>query len=314
MFRFYRFLSVFLVLLLSVACVSTDDTVSLPSDEEVTLPAQAKVTNVGAKIFYGEEGGNTLSGRTALQPLVYTVADPNNTAGLSEEAVDHYFGKAENGEVHSYSRSFQQTFDSKGLEAVVYDTRTDAKRIYLTFDCGYENGNTEIILDALKEKNVPAAFFCTLHEIKSSPDLIARMINEGHIVGNHSVTHADFTEISRTEMAEEIIGFDTYLRENFGYSSLFFRFPEGRYNDSAVQLANSLGFTCVFWSAAYSDWDTAKQKGASYAFEQVTKQLHPGVILLLHSVSSDNAEAMGDIIDYARNEGYTFCPLTELYN
>ena len=312
MLRFYRFLSVFMVLLFAVGCVSTDDTVTLPTDADDTLPVQASPSVVGQKVFYGDAGGDTLTGLCALPPFAYTVADPDNTAQLSETAVDHYFGKAENGEVHRYSRSFQETFDSKKMDAIVYDTRTDKKRIYLTFDCGYENGNTEKILDTLKEKQVPAAFFCTLHEIESSPDLIVRMINEGHIVGNHSVTHADFSGISRTQMAQEIVGFDTYLRKNFGYSSLFFRFPEGRYNDSAIQLANSLGFTCVFWSAAYSDWDTAKQKGADHAFSQVTKQLHPGMILLLHSVSSDNAEAMGDIIDYARANGYEFCSLEEL--
>ncbi len=309
-----RFISFLLVFLLCAGCTSTDDTVPLPTNEDSTLPVQAMPSAVGQKVFYGEADGDTLTGLCALPPLEYAVADPQNTVALSETAVDHYFGKAENGEVHRYSRSFQETFDSKKMDAVVYDTRTDKKRIYLTFDCGYENGNTAKILDTLKEKNVPASFFCTLHEIKSSPDLIARMISEGHIVGNHSVTHADFSQINRTEMAEEIVGFDTYLRENFGYSSLFFRFPEGRYNDNAIDLANSLGFTCVFWSAAYSDWDTSKQKGADYAFTQVTKQLHPGMILLLHSVSSDNAEAMGDIIDYARNNGYEFCSLEELYN
>lgn len=309
-----RFVSVFTVLLLLVGCVSMDDTVPLPTDEDVTLPVQSEIVPVGQKVFYGETGGDTLTGLCPLPPLVYTVADPHNTANLSETPVDHYFGKAANGQVHEYSRSFQSTFDNKNMNAAVYDKRTDKKRIYLTFDCGYENGNTAKILDTLKENQVPAAFFCTLHEVKTEPKLIARMINEGHIVGNHSVTHADFSKINRTQMAEEIVGFDTYLRENFGYSSLYFRFPEGRYNDNAVSLANSLGFTCVFWSAAYSDWDVSKQKGASFAFEQVTKQLHPGMILLLHSVSSDNAEAMGKIIDYARNQGYEFCSLEELYN
>lgn len=308
-----RILSFLLAVLLCAGCASTDDTVSLPTNEDSTLPAQASPTAVGQKVFYGEAGGDSLTGLCALPPMEYTVSDPHNTANLSETAIDHYFGKAENEEVHRYSRSFQEGFDNKKADAVVYDTRTDKKRIYLTFDCGYENGNTAKILDTLKEKQVPAAFFCTLHEVESEPDLIARMISEGHIVGNHSVTHADFSQISRTQMAEEIVGFDTHLRENFGYSSLFFRFPEGRYNDNAINLANSLGFTCVFWSAAYSDWDTAKQKGASHAFEQVTKQLHPGMILLLHSVSSDNAAAMGDIIDHARNNGYVFCSLEELF-
>ena len=312
MIRFYRLISVFLIFLLCAGCVSTDDTVSLPTNEDSTLPVQAQPSVTVQRVFYGEAGGDTLTGLCALPPMQYTVSDPNNTAKLSETPVEHYFGKAENGEVHRYSREFQESFESKNLDAVVYDTRTDKKRIYLTFDCGYENGNTAKILDVLKEKNVPAAFFCTLHEVKSEPELIARMINEGHIVGNHSVSHADFTAISRNRMAEEIVDYDTFLRQNFGYSSMFFRFPEGKYNENAVNLINSLGFSCVFWSAAYSDWNTDAQKGADYAFEQVTKQLHPGMILLLHSVSADNAEAMGDIIDYARQQGYEFCSLEEL--
>ncbi len=307
-----RIFCVLLVLVCCVGCSSTDDTVSLPTEDNLTLPVQGDVEMHVQRVFYGDAGGNTLTGLGALQPRQYTVTDPNNTAGLSQTPVEHYFGKSENGAVHPYSRSFQEEFEEKNLDAVVYDTSTDKKRIYLTFDCGYENGNTAKILDVLKEKQVPAAFFCTLHEVKSEPELIARMINEGHIVGNHSVSHADFTAISRNRMAEEIMDYDAFLRQNFGYSSLFFRFPEGKYNENAINLVNSLGFSCVFWSAAYSDWDTSSQKGASYAFEQITRQLHPGMILLLHSVSADNADAMGDIIDYARQQGYEFCSLGEL--
>ena len=308
------FCFVFALVLMFSACTSMDETAPLPTEEsiEITLPVQGNVADRDCKVFYGTDGGATYTGLTALPEREYAVADPQNTAGYSEEAVDHYYGTSENGEVHRYSREFQQRFDSEGLSAVVYDTRTDEKRIYLTFDCGYENGNTGLILDVLKEKQVPAAFFCTLYEVKTNPDLIARMVNEGHIVGNHSVTHADFTTLTRTEMAEELMGFDNYMRENFGYSSLYFRFPEGRYNDNAIQLVQTLGFTSVFWSAAYNDWDTTKQKGADYALTQVTKQLHPGMILLLHSVSADNAAALGSIIDTARANGYTFCALTQL--
>lgn len=312
MLRFQRFLCLFFSVLFLGACTSTDDAVTWPSTQPTEQALTVQGTQSRQKVFYGASGGETLSGLCALPPLEYSVSDPDNTAGVSEESVDHYFGKAKNGQVHEYSRNFQQTFENEKLDAVVYDARSQEKRIYLTFDCGYENGNTAKILDVLKEKEVPAAFFCTLHEIETAPDLVARMINEGHIVGNHSVSHADFTTISRTQMAEELMDFDAYMRENFGYSALYFRFPEGRYSLNAVSLANSLGFSCIFWSAAYSDWDTSNQKGANYAFEQVTNQLHPGMILLLHSVSADNAAAMADIIDFARNEGYVFCSLEEL--
>ena len=186
-----------------------------------------------------------------------------------------------------------------------YDTN-EKKVLYLTFDCGWENGYTEKCLDVLKKKNVPAAFFCTLDHIKSSPELIARMINEGHTVGNHSVNHPNFSGISRTQMAEEIEGLDNYLRVNFGYSSPFFRFPEGTCSESALDLVQNARFKSVFWSSAYADWDINNPKGKQYAFDTVTGRLHPGCILLLHAVSHDNADALGDIIDYARAEGYEF--------
>ena len=254
---------------------------------------------------------STLTGRKPLKTVSFTVKDPDNTEGLSTKKVAHSFGVASGGKVHSIAAESQKYFDSKGFNAVTYDTDS-GKTLYLTFDCGYENGYTSKILDTLKEKKVPAAFFCTLPDIKDEPELIARMIKEGHVVGNHSATHPSFAEISRTQMAQEIEKCDNYLRENFGYTSPFFRFPKGEYSDSAIDLVNSLGYKCVFWSLAYGDWDTNAQKGADYAFNKVTARLHPGAVILLHSVSSDNAEALGRIIDYARSNGYEFKPLTSL--
>lgn len=159
---------------------------------------------------------------------------------------------------------------------------------------------------------MPAAFFCTLSNIKAEPELTARMIKEGHIVGNHSDSHPDFSKISRTQMAKEIENCDNYLRENFGYTSPYFRFPMGSYSDCALDLVSSLGYKSVFWSVAYADWDVSDVKGKQYAFETVTSRLHPGAIILLHSVSPDNAEALGDIIDWARKQGYEFRSLSQL--
>ena len=132
------------------------------------------------------------------------------------------------------------------------------------------------------------------------------MITEGHIVGNHSDTHPNFSAITRTEMAKEIENVENYLRTHFGYSSCYFRFPQGAYSESALDLVNNAGYTSVFWSSAYADWDTNNLKGKDYAFNTVTSRLHPGCVLLLHAVSQDNADALGDIIDYARAQGYEF--------
>ncbi len=252
-----------------------------------------------------------LTGREILKPLTFTVNDPENTRGLSVIRTEHSFGVAKNGEPHEISKSTQKYFESTGYKVLCYDTKSTEKVLYLTFDCGWENGCTDKILDVLKEKKVPAAFFCTLEHIQSSPELIARMINEGHIVGNHSAKHPNFAEISRQRMADEILECGNYLRENYGYSSDFFRFPEGSYTESALELVDSMGLTTAFWSCAYADWDVSQTKGSRYAFETVTARLHPGAVVLLHSVSPDNADALGDIIDWARQNGYVFKALSD---
>lgn len=245
-------------------------------------------------------------------PMTFSVIDPENSRGLSTEKKEHSYGVAKNGEPHDISKIAQKYFESTGYKAVCYDTKSTEKVLYLTFDCGWENGCTQKVLDTLKEKKVPAAFFCTLDHIKSSPDLISRMIKDGHIVGNHSAKHPDFSEISRQRMADEILECENYLRENFGYSSKFFRFPKGSYTENALNLVDSMGMTSVFWSCAYADWDVNDTKGGQYAFDTVTARLHPGAIILLHSVSPDNAEALGNIIDYARNNGYVFKSLNDI--
>ncbi len=255
---------------------------------------------------------NTFTGFVPLKEVDFNVKDPENTAGLSEKKIEHAYGVSKNSKPHNISVNSQKFFEENGYNAVTYDRNSMSKVLYLTFDCGYENGYTNKILDTLKEKNVKAAFFCTLENIKAEPELIARIIKEGHIVGNHSSNHPSFSDISREKMAEEIELCDNYLRKNFGYSAPYFRFPRGDYSESALDLVGSLGYKSVFWSLAYDDWNTEAQRGAKYAFDKVTSRLHSGAIILLHSVSADNAGALGDIIDFAREEGYEFLSLDNL--
>ncbi len=246
-----------------------------------------------------------------------TAAKEDQTAGttkrsLSKKAIHHSFGVAKDGKPHSISVTNQRFLETGGFNAVVYDTKTQSKALYLTFDCGWENGYTNKVLDTLKEKKVPAAFFCTLENIKAEPELTARIINEGHILGNHSTKHPDFSKISGERMVEEIKTCENYLKENYNYSAPFFRFPEGTYSEYALEVVQSLGYKSVFWSLAYADWDVNSTKGGDYAFETVTARLHPGAIILLHAVSPDNAEALGRIIDEARAQGYEFRSLYDL--
>ena len=260
-------------------------------------------------VVYGEKNAPTLTGYSPLPAVSFTASE--NTKGLSTAKKSHSHGPASGGQPHHTVVAFQKEFEK--YSAVTLDTKTQEKALYLTFDCGYEHDNlTSDVLDTLKEKNVPAAFFCTLDHIEKEQQLISRMIKEGHIVGNHSTTHPSFAEIGRNEMAKEIEETENYLRENFGYSSRFFRFPKGEYNDSALDLVASLGYVSVFWSVAYNDWNTDNIQGKDYAVETVMSRLHDGAVILLHSVSKDNAEALPEIIDKARAEGYVFKSLTEL--
>ncbi len=257
------------------------------------------------KSLYGENTGTSKT-YTGLEPLPETtipVVDKDNLKNLSEKSESHSYGVSKGGKPHEISVNFQKEYDK--YNALCLDTSGE-KVIYLTFDCGYENGCTNEILDVLKEKQVPAAFFVTLPYLKSAPEVASRMILEGHVVGNHSDTHPNFSTINRTQMAKEIENVDNYLRTHFGYSSNYFRFPQGTYSESALDLVNNAGYKSVFWSSAYADWDVNNLKGKQYAFDTVTSRLHPGCVLLLHAVSKDNAEALGDIIDYARSEGYEF--------
>lgn len=283
---------------------------------EATDPATGETTLVATPLPVTAQkpvlqNGETYTGLPALALQDFAVEDPENTRGLSTEKVGYSYGVAKDGAPHETSVQNQSYFSENGYQAFCLDTVSEEKTLYLTFDCGYENGYTEMILDTLKEKNVPAAFFCTLPQVEDNPQLIARMITEGHIVGNHSVKHPSFPTLTRIEMAQEIQGMDDYLRTNFGYSEPFFRFPMGEYSDCALDLVGSIGYRSVFWSVAYEDWDLDNQRGTQYAFDTVTARLHPGAVILLHSVSPDNANALGQIIDWAREQGYVFKSLRD---
>ena len=272
---------------------------------EAPFPEGMSTIKRNGESFYGENTGTSKT-YTGLEPLPETtipVVDKDNLKNLSEKSESHSYGVSKDGKPHEISVNFQKVYDK--YNALCLDTSGE-KVIYLTFDCGYENGCTNEILDVLKEKQVPAAFFVTLPYLKSAPEVASRMILEGHVVGNHSDTHQNFSTINRTQMAKEIENVDNYLRTHFGYSSNYFRFPQGAYSESALDLVNNAGYKSVFWSSAYADWDVNNLKGKQYAFDTVTSRLHPGCVLLLHAVSKDNAEALGDIIDYARSEGYEF--------
>ncbi len=183
-------------------------------------------------------------------------------------------------------------------------------KVYLTFDEGYENGYTADILDTLKEKGVSAVFFVTLPYAKKEPELIQRMIDEGHVVGNHSVHHKNFTEITLEEAYAEVADCHNYIQDTFGYSMYLWRFPEGKFSEQSIALLQKMGYRSVFWSFAYKDWDAAAQPDMDTAFSKITGSLHDGEIFLLHAVSATNAAVLDSVIDSVRDQGYEFAKYT----
>ena len=185
--------------------------------------------------------------------------------------------------------------------------RENNQNIYLTFDEGYENGYTDDILDTLQEKGVQAVFFVTMPYVQSEPELVQRMIDEGHIVGNHSVNHPSFPEISFEECQQEIMELHDYVKENFGYEMSLFRFPMGEFSEADLKVVQDLGYRSVFWSFAYRDWLVDEQPDPQEAIATIEDKCHPGAIYLLHAVSETNAQILGQVIDDLRGEGYVFC-------
>lgn len=177
--------------------------------------------------------------------------------------------------------------------------------VYLTYDLGYENGYTAPVLDALKEKGVKGVFFVTMDYVKTAPELVRRIIDEGHVLGNHSVHHPSMPACSAEEAEQEILGLHDYVKENFGYEMTLFRFPRGEFSEKTLVQARDLGYASVFWSYAYVDWKTDAQPEVTASLAKLTKAAHPGAIYLLHTVSSTNAALMGDLIDNLRTAGYT---------
>jgi peptidoglycan-N-acetylmuramic acid deacetylase len=195
----------------------------------------------------------------------------------------------------------------------LYKGKPDEKVVYLTFDNGYENGYTHSILDTLKKEKVPATFFLTGHYVKSATDLVKRMIQEGHGIGNHSYGHPNMTTLSPKGMADEWKKFDDILRESTGMErTIYTRPPRGIFNEKLLDVGNEHGYRHIFWSVAFVDWYADKPRGRDFAYNELMKQLHPGALILMHTVSSDNEQALPSFIQDAKKLGYTFKTLDDL--
>lgn len=191
---------------------------------------------------------------------------------------------------------------------------TEEKVLYLTFDCGYENGNMPAILGALKKHRVPAAFFVMGNFIKDNPELIKRMVQEEHIVGNHTLTHPDMSSISSVEAFQKELAGVEKLYEDLTKTPMtkFYRPPRGIYSTKNLSMAKELGYKTFFWSLAYVDWYEDSQPTKEEAFDKLLTRIHPGAVVLLHSTSKTNAEILDELLTKWEEMGYTFRSLTEL--
>ena len=193
----------------------------------------------------------------------------------------------------------------------LYMGNSESKKIYLTFDLGYEAGYTEKILEILKENDVKATFFITGHYLNTQTELVKRMIDDGHIIGNHTVNHKSMPTIDLATIKTEVMDLHKAVYEKFGYEMKFIRPPKGEYSKRTVAYTNTLGYTTVMWSFAYDDWDEAKQGREEYGKKKILDNVHNGEIMLLHATSKDNSNILDEVIKEIKNMGYEFKNIDE---
>ena len=232
----------------------------------------------------------------------------SNANTLSNELLAWGFRRGENhcqATLDTQSQLVIQDYDGISMGS------KDSNKVYLTFDCGYEAGYTEAILDVLAETNVKATFFITAHYVNTQPDLVKKMLDDGHIVGNHTVNHKSMPDLSNEQIKEEVMNLHKSVYEKFGYEMKYIRPPKGEYSERTIEYTNTLGYKTVMWSFAYDDWDEKKQGREEYAKDKILKNIHNGAVMLLHGNSKDNVNVLDYCIKEIKKMGYEFKTLDE---
>lgn len=300
------------MLLALSGCTSGGDSSSSRSSSSSSSSSKTSSSSSAASSSMSE-GSSVLSDlesrlESALESMEESVSPTMSTdfaeiGALNGEAL----GWGPGGPVDSENRSQGAVaYQEKYGKYDAYFIAPSSEKIYLTFDEGYENGYTADILDTLKEKGVHAVFFVTLPYVKAQPDLVQRMIDEGHTVGNHSNKHITYPSLSLEEAKEDLMSLHQYMLDTYQYKMSVFRFPEGNFSEQTLALVQSCGYKSLFWSFAYQDWYTDNQPNPSDALNSMLNKAHPGAIYLLHAVSSTNAQVLGDFIDGMQEKGYVF--------
>lgn len=317
-------LAVFMAIVLA-GCRSSESTADAMAQTQSTS-AQAKIEEE-QNGETNQEPGDTAS--LSIENLTDTVNEETNGA-VSETAGEVQREKKqppEGWELKLATEDWGLSFGESGMQPTgnaspedlawydaYYVGGDDEKVIYLTFDCGYENGNTEPILDALKKHDVQATFFVVGHFLETAPDMAKRMVAEGHTVGNHTYHHLDMPTISdqatfQSEMDDVAVLFHEITGTEL---SAYYRPPQGKCNEQNLQMAQELGYDTIFWSLAYVDWNQDDQPSHEEAFEKLTTRIHPGAIVLLHNTSQTNGEILDELLTKWEEMGYSFRPLSDL--
>lgn len=233
-----------------------------------------------------------------------TANDSADAAALSNEKKSWWIKRKENNE----QSEAQNEIDLAKYDAFYVDTKNkDKKVMYLTFDCGYDNGYTEPMLDILKKHKAYAIFFVTQTYIRDNVEIVKRMKKEGHLVGNHTVKHKSMPDMSERDIKEELITCADYCKEATGYEmDPYVRPPMGEYSERTLQICKNLGYKTVFWSMAYLDYEVDNQPGSDFVIDHFEKYYHNGAIPLLHNVSKSNAEALDTVLTNLEKKGFTF--------
>lgn len=255
-------------------------------------------------------GACYLAGATAAEMRNMDQKADVMSADVSMESQDWGLGFGEEGQPPTGMASVEELAEYQAY----YLGDTAQKKLYLTFDAGFENGNTEPILDALKKHNVQATFFVVGHYLETAPELVKRMVEEGHTVGNHTYHHYDMSKISdEGSFSEEMRSVEVKYKEITGQEMVkYYRPPQGKYSLENLEMAKSLGYHTFFWSLAYVDWNQDDQPTHEEAFDKLMGRVHPGAIVLLHNTSSTNGEILDELLSKWEAEGYSFGTLDEL--
>ncbi|MDF2722656.1 MAG: xylanase/chitin deacetylase [Paenibacillus sp.] len=248
---------------------------------------------------------------TQPQPQPQTVAaqtyqPPRVPTANDKKSIDWYYMKQGKGKVPNFPAETKQM----GQEKVVWVGT--GKKVYLTIDMGGELLDYKTLLKALKDNQVKATFFVTGYNLKNNPDYIKLLLSEGHTIGNHTMTHRDFTTLTDAQVKQEVADFEKLYKDITGLEpTKYFRFPYGTYSFHLLDMFSEMGYTSYFWSTAMKDWEPRKN-GADDAYNDIIGNLHDGNVILMHHASKENIEAMDRILKEIRSEGYAFGTLDEL--